>query len=100
KRLGRDLVKYWDPFALDTISAESPKAVIDHHWALQKRLDLSAMREDAPDVILYVSKALTTEQSEALLSNLKKQSFVKTVKLEPLGDVDHGFVLIAIERVR
>ncbi|MGA0809228.1 MAG: hypothetical protein ACO3PI_09305, partial [Burkholderiaceae bacterium] len=100
KRLSADLVKHWDPFALDTVSAEAPKAVTDHHWALQKRLDLSAMKDDAPDVILYISKALTPEQSEALLSNLKKQGFVKTVKLEPLGDVDHGFVLIAIERVR
>jgi 4-amino-4-deoxy-L-arabinose transferase-like glycosyltransferase len=109
-------VKYWDPFALkedpanavagvaagegSPVRITAPKAVTDHHWALQKRLDLSAMKEDAPDVILYVSKALTPEQSEALLSNLKRQGFVKTVKLEPLGDVDHGFVLIAIERVR
>jgi hypothetical protein len=116
KRLGADLVKHWDPFALEEDPANAvagvaagegsqarisaPRAVTDHHWALQKRLDLSAMKDDAPDVILYISKALTPEQSEALLSNLKKQGFVKTARLEPLGDVDHSFVLIAIERVR
>ena len=94
-------VRYLDPFALEqTGGAQAPKAVTNHHWALQKRLELQTMKEDAPGVILYVSKALSPEQSEALLTKLKNQPLIKTVKLEPLGDVDRGFVLIPIERVR
>jgi hypothetical protein len=73
---------------------------------LQKRFDMQAetkkeLRGAAKgDVTFYVSKALTAEQRADLLSAVKAQPLVKSVRLEPLGDVDHGFVLISIERVR
>jgi 4-amino-4-deoxy-L-arabinose transferase-like glycosyltransferase len=113
-QLGRTLsVLYWDPLK-DRPSDPSKEQLVDaskvnkapHHWALQKRFDMQAetkkeLRGAAKgDVTFYVSKALTAEQRADLLSAVKAQPLVKSVRLEPLGDVDHGFVLISIERVR
>ncbi|MEK9812913.1 MAG: glycosyltransferase family 39 protein [Bordetella sp.] len=113
-QLGRTIsVLYWDPLKVmpgdpskEQLADASRVAKAPHHWALQKRFEMPPQTKKELNVaamhgaMLYVSKALTAEQGAVVLAAIKAQPTVKSARLEPLGDVDHGFVLIPIERVR